>query len=230
MAVAPPQADPAVRSPLERWGALGGVLYVVLYVIGVIILFNGAPDSASAPAKIQAWYGDSGHRNRIAIGWILAGLGLFFLIWFIGSLREAVRAGDRTGFLGAIVAIGGAIYVAIDLAALGLDMGIRTMSDDTYHHTVYAGVIHAADDASYVMHSSGTAGMAAMIFAASAAILAGRGLPRWLGWFGLLAGLAALVSILFFTNVVWLLWILVASLLLFARASRGGYGTQSAPR
>ena len=29
---------------LARWASLGGVLYVVLFVIGVILLYSGAPD------------------------------------------------------------------------------------------------------------------------------------------------------------------------------------------
>jgi hypothetical protein len=40
-------------------------------------------------------------------------------------------------------------------------------------------------------------------------------LPRWLGWFGIVAGVAALASIVFFTMLIWLLWIAVTSLVLF---------------
>ena len=52
------------------WTILGGVLYVILFVIGTIVLFNGAPDTSSAPAKIIAWYSDSGHRDQVNVGWI----------------------------------------------------------------------------------------------------------------------------------------------------------------
>ena len=92
------------------------------------------------------------------------------------------------------------------------------MSDDTYHHQVYSGVIHAAGDASYVMLASGGAALSAMIFAISAAILSFGFLPRWLGWFGVVAGVAALFSIIFFPMFIWLLWIAVTSVMLFLRA------------
>ncbi len=47
-------------------------------------------------------------------------------------------------------------------------------------------------------------------------VLSSRVLPRWLGWFGIVAGVAALASIIFFTMLIWLVWIAVTSLLLFA--------------
>jgi hypothetical protein len=95
------------------------------------------------------------------------------------------------------------------------------MSDDTYHHEVYGGIIHAANDGTYVMHATGTAGLAAMILAFSLASLSSGALPKWLGWFGIIAAVAALASIAFFTMFVWLLWIVITSLLLFARSRRG---------
>jgi hypothetical protein len=181
-------------------------------------MFDGP--SNSSPAKMQAYYGDSSHRDRINIGWILAGLGLFFLLWFVACLRETARGADvqdrdRGSLLGTVIIIGGTAYAAVAMAAIGLAEGIRTMSDDTYHHEVYSGIIHAANDGTYVMHATGTAGLAAMILAFSLASLNTGALPRWLVWFGFLAVIAALASITFVTMFVWLLWILVTSVVLF---------------
>jgi hypothetical protein len=38
---------------------------VVLFIGGAILAFSGQPDSSSAPSKIIAYYGDSGHRDKI---------------------------------------------------------------------------------------------------------------------------------------------------------------------
>jgi hypothetical protein len=51
---------------------LGGVLYVILFVIGTIVTFSGAPSGDAAPAKVIQWYSDSGHRDRI-----------LFLLWIL---------------------------------------------------------------------------------------------------------------------------------------------------
>jgi len=205
---------------LRAWGSLGGLLFVVLFVVGNILIFDG-PNGDESPAKYTSFYGDNGNRDKISIGWILAGLGLFCFLWFVAALRETVRdvehrESGRDGMHGSLVSLGGVAYAAVAMGAIGLAAGVRTMSDDTYRHQVYSGVIHANNDGTYIMHATGTAALATMIFAFSFVVLSSRVLPRWLGWFGILAGVAALASIIFFTMFVWLLWIAVTSLLLFA--------------
>ena len=202
---------------VARWTALGGVLYVVLFVVGTIVNFSGAPSGDVAPEKVIQWYSDSGHRDRVNIAWILIGLAVFFLLWFIAVLRRAVSAIDGEGVLTAVVGIGGGVYAALALAAVSLNDGIRTMSDDTYQHRVFPELIHAADDVTWVMHASGAAGLGAMIIAASLAFRSGAVWPKWAGWLGVLVGVLALASIGFFPQFLFLLWILVVSVWLFLR-------------
>ena len=217
---------------LARWAALGGILYVVLFVIGVIVMFDGEPDGDSSPARVIAYYSDSGHRNKIMIGWLIAGLGIFAFLWFLSSLRRAVRWWEgEDGFLTALTTIGGAIYATLAFAAIALNVGVRTMSDDTYHHTVFPGLIHAADDASYVLHATGGAGASAMIIAATLAAMRATAIPKWAGWLGIIAGILALASIIFFPQAAIALWILIVSGLLFARGARDVSGqTGAVPR
>jgi hypothetical protein len=202
---------------LRLWSRLSGLVFVVLAVVGSLLLFDGPNDSS--PAKMTAWYQSSSHRTHINIGWILTGLGLFALIWFVAALRERVRESEQEGtFLSTIVLIGGTVYVAVAMAGIAIDDGIRTMSDDTYHHRVYSGVIHAASDATYLLVVTAGAGMAALIFATSIAIRRYAILPRWISWFGFVAGVAAIFSVVFFTMLIWLLWVAVASVSLFLGA------------
>jgi hypothetical protein len=214
-------ATPRSGAGLVRWAALGGVAYVVLFVVGVILFFGNSPDSSSAPAKIIAFYSDSGQRDRITIGWVVAGLGLFCFLWFVGALRQTIRRleGDD-GFLTALTTIGGVVYASLSLAGLAVNVGIRTMSDDTYHHQVFPGLIHAADDAGWVLHASGGAGAAAMIIAASVAGMRARAVPAWAGWLGVVAGILSLALIAFFPWFVLAIWVLVVSIGVFIRAGR----------
>jgi hypothetical protein len=101
------------------------------------------------------------------------------------------------------------------MAAIAVADGIRTMSDDTYHHQVYSGVIHAAGDAAYLLIVTAGVGMAALIFATSIAVRRYAILPRWISWFGFAAGVAAIFSLFFFTMMFWLLWLAAASVTLF---------------
>lgn len=169
------EAAVAVGRPrsVARWTILGGVLYVVLFVIGTIVLFDGPPGGDSAPGKIIQWYSDSGHRDRVNTGWILITLAVFCLLWFIAALRRAVSIVDPEGILTGVVSIGGGIYAALAFASVALNAAIRTMSDDTYQHRVFPELIHAADDVGWVMHATGAVALGAMIIAASLAFMWG---------------------------------------------------------
>ena len=206
---------------LRLWSSLSGLVFVVLAVVGSILLFDGPSDSS--PAKMTAWYSSSSNRAHVNIGWVLSGLGLFALIWFVVALRERVReseaaAPEQGTFLSTVVLVGGTVYVAVAMVGIAVAGGIKTMSDDTYQHQVYSGVIHAAGDASYVLVVTAGAAMASLIFATAIAVRRYAILPRWVGWFGFVAGVAAVFSLFFFTMLVWLLWVAVASVLLFLSA------------
>jgi len=208
-------------SGLVRWAALGGAAYVVLFVIGVILFYGNSPDTSSAPAKIIAFYSDSGHRDRINIGWLVAGLGLLCFIWFVGALRQTIRrleGGD--GLLTTLTTLGGGVYATLALAGLAVNAGISTMSDDTYRHQVFPELIHAADDAAWVLHASGGAGAATMIVAATVAGMRARAIPGWAGWLGIVAGILSLALIVFFPWFVLAVWVLVVSIGMFVRAGR----------
>jgi hypothetical protein len=201
------------RIPLIRWSGLGGIAYVVLFIVGTAVAHGGAPDTGGPPAKLIRYYQDGDHRDKVALGCFLGILGVFFFLWFLAALRQAVRRLAGDGILGMLVTIGGTVYAALTLAAFAVDVGVKTMSDDTYHHTVYPGLIHAADDLWYVLHSFGGVGAGAMMIAASLACLASAHLPRWLAWLGVLAGITAIVSFFFVPWFVIAVWLVVASVL-----------------
>ena len=214
-------------SGLRLWSSLCGLVSVVLIVVGSMLLFDGPSDSS--PAKMTAYYQSSSHRSHFNIGWLLTGLGLFALIWFVVALRERVRESEQASpeqgtFLSTLVLVGGTVYIAVAMAGIAVADGIKTMSDDTYQHQVYSGIIHAASDATYLLVVTAGAGMAALIFATAIAVRRYAILPQWVGWFGFVAGVAALASIIFFTMLLWLLWVAVASVTLFLSARPGVAG------
>jgi hypothetical protein len=201
------------RKGIAAWAGLGGVLYVILFVIGIIVASSGTPDGDAAPQKVIAYWSKSSHRDRNHVGTLLIIIGVFFLFWFVAALRQLVRSYSGDGLLTTVVTIGGGAYAALTLAAFAVNDAIKTMSDDTYHHQVFPGLIHAADDTAYVLHSFGGVAAAAMIVAASLAALQARALPTWLGWLSVVAGLTAIVSFFFFPWIVIGVWLLVAGIL-----------------
>src|ERR1700730_2557236 len=103
-----------------RQGAAGGIISVVLLIVGFGLFSSGAP---SFDASAQTWadyFAD--HATRIQIGITIVGVGLFFFLWFLGSLRAALATAEAgTGRL-ASIAFGGGILSAAFLL-LGLTAG-----------------------------------------------------------------------------------------------------------
>src|SRR4051812_35783751 len=97
------------RSGVQRWAGLGGILYVALFIAGSIVAFSGAPTGDDRPAKYVAYYSDSGHRDRIGLGWALVVLGVFFFLWFLSALIQIIRSVDSDGFFTTLVTVGGAV-------------------------------------------------------------------------------------------------------------------------
>jgi hypothetical protein len=210
------------RPGIGRWAPLGGIAYVVLFIVGVIVSDSGQPDFDAPPAEVIKYYGDSGHRDKIAIGWLLVVVSVFFFLWFLASVRELLRRIDGDGLLTTLATAGGAVYAALALAGSGLQAGILTMSDDTYRHQVFPALIHAGRDAGYILHTSGGAGAAALIIAASLAARQARLIPGWAGVLGVIIGILALGSVFFIPMILIAIWFVVASILLFRAASAPG--------
>jgi hypothetical protein len=112
---ATPTTTASAGRGLERWAALGAVAYVVLFIVGVIVAISGQPAGDAAPAKVEAYFADSGHRDKVFLGWILVVLGVFFFLWFLAALRQAMLRVAGDGFLTTLAAIGGAVYAALAL-------------------------------------------------------------------------------------------------------------------
>jgi hypothetical protein len=216
------------RGALERWSALGAVAYVILFIVGAIVSFSGTPDGDAPPAEVIRYYSDSGHRDKIGVGWILVMLGVFFFLWFLTSLRQALRRLDAEGFLTRLAWLGGAIYATLTAAGISLEMAIKTMSDDTFQDRVYPELIHAANDVGYIIHSAGGVGVGTMMIAASAVALRARAIPAWAGWVGVAAGVLALGSIAFFPQFLIARWRIAAGEPLERTAP--AYGAHMAPR
>jgi hypothetical protein len=203
------------RRTIDNWAGLAGVIYVVLFVGGSILSFAGQPDTGDPPAKLIAYYSDSGHRDKVLFGWLIAIVGVFFLLWFVAGVRQYMRRINANGTLITLATVGGAVYAALTLAGRSLDAAFKSMSDDTFRHQVFPELIHAGDDAGYVLHAAGGVGLGALIIAISMAAMGAGRIPGWVGWLSMLVGVLAVFSVFFLPLFLNAIWLLVAGFLLF---------------
>ena len=113
----------------ERLGAATGALSVLLFIIGFGIL--PTPPDVDAPAtEIHAYFADeqSGSRPR----WCCSTGALFFFIWFLGSLRSALRAAEGgTGRVSSIAFGGGSVSAGALFALITLIAGAAFRPDES---------------------------------------------------------------------------------------------------
>jgi hypothetical protein len=147
-----------------RYGAATGILAVLLIVGSFVgLILPNAPDLDAPGTDWASYFTD--HQSRIQVGVIVLGAGLFFFIWFLGSLRSALaRAEGGEGRLASVAFAGGIIAVATLLIAASGGAVAALRPEDLDPNT-----IRAFNDLGVVAGAPGAAGFTAL-FAATAIV------------------------------------------------------------
>jgi hypothetical protein len=198
----------------ERYAPWTGVLAVVLWVAGFLILSPGFIAQDATPEQVLAHHQANG-AQLIAGGYIFM-LGTLAFVWFLGSLASSLRAAE--GGIGRVASIASGGGLAMAVCALLLPAAGVTIA-------LGAGSMSAAS-ADALRHLPGVFFIGVELFAA---VLAGATglvalrtavLPRWVAWVSLLLALVLLIPPIGWAGVLLgvPLWTLLVSLLLARRA------------
>lgn len=194
----------------ERYAPWTGVLGVVLWVVGFLILSPGSIAQDATPEQVLAHYQTNGGPS-IAGSFIFM-LGTLAFVWFLGSLVSSLRSAEGAAGRVASIAFGGGLAMAV--CALLLPSG-------GVYVALAAGTMSAAS-ADALRHLPGVFYIGVELFAAvlvgATGLVALRTavLPRWLAWVSLLLGLVLLIPPMGWVGVLLgvPLWTLTVSLLL----------------
>ena len=145
-----------------RYGAASGLLATILILVGFGIGFADVPDLDAAAPDWSAFVADN--QSQIQIGATIAALGIFFLIWFLGSLRSALRVAEGgTGRLTAIAYGGGLV------GAAALTVTLMAVEAAAFRTDASPDVTRGLFDLSVVSAAPAFAGVTAL-FAATAVV------------------------------------------------------------
>jgi hypothetical protein len=208
----------------ERWGALGGILFVVLVAV-TAILPGYPPKTGDSARKIADFITDNGDEIRWAA--TTGGLAVIALFWWLGSVWRLMRRSEGgsprltvTAFAGAVFAAVMATIGAISLAVIPV-IGTHTFarSQIRYFYILSTNIAVAT-----------LFGAAVFVGAFSLLIIRRHVLPAIIGWLGLIVALLGIVGgpvvsstrdaffyVAFAGFIAFLVWVVVVSILMFLR-------------
>lgn len=198
----------------ERWARYApwtGVLAVVLWVVGFLILMSsGIVAQDATPEEVLAHHQANG--GPLIAGSYIFMLGTLAFVWFLGSLTSSLRSAEGGVGRVATIAFGGGLAMAV--CAFLLPSGGVTI--------VLAAETISATSADALRHLPGVFYIGVELFAAvlvgATGLVALRTavLPRWLAWVSFLLALVLLIPPIGWVGVLLgvPVWTLLVSLLL----------------
>lgn len=170
----------------ERYGVLGGVVFVVLD-LAVAVLGGEPPAADAARADVVRYFVEKG--PAIEAGLWLFGLAAVALMWWMGSLwRRMVRSEGGAARLAVMSLMGLAVAGALSLASASVSVAAEWRVDDVGADLV---VFHTL--AVMLLAASGF-GVAAHLLATSAHGARTGTLPRWVVVVGVVSAIGFLAS------------------------------------
>jgi hypothetical protein len=207
-----------------RWIGGLGVVFAVLFAIGVIVIGGNAPDGSTGGAAVVRYF--SGQRAMTVADTFVIASAIIVFAFFLTALYRAL-AGPVGGqsYLALIVIVGGAVYLGGLLFGAVLQLGMLDAA--TAHQSGAAETLALLDGDDWVPVVTGLAiiGLGTGV----AGLRQGR-LPWWLAAPSILIGLLAVAGP--FGGIAFLatpLWALLFGVALLVRPSLGRRQLASTP-
>jgi hypothetical protein len=176
------------KGSYATYGAATGILAVILIVVGYGVFGSDIPDADAQAQEWQSFFVD--HQNRIQFGLTLVGIGLFFYVWFLGSLRDAIAAAEGgTGRLASIAYGGGLVSAGFFVVALS-----GSFAAALHPQEVDPNLTRALNDFGTMAAAPAAAGFTALFAAAAAAGFRHGALPAPVAGISALAAITQLLA------------------------------------
>ena len=195
------------QSTWERLAPLTGVVFVAI-VVAVFAIGGSTPGEHDSALKVQTFYGKH-HDKQMALSFILA-LSIPFLLFFVSSLRYDLRRAGGTGQL-ANAAFAGGVLAAAGFGILAFVHLALASAADNAKTIGTTQVLNVLDNNDFFPMASG---VAVLVLAAGLSAVRHGGLPKWLGWIGVVIGIASFTPAGFFAFLLSGVWIAIASIVL----------------
>ncbi|MFN8518927.1 MAG: hypothetical protein U0667_05965 [Chloroflexota bacterium] len=199
-----------------------GLAHAVLVLLAALLM-STVPDAPDV-ATMEAFYGDADRRRIALVGLYLLPFAVITFIWFEVALRMWISGTHRRAnvLLSNVQLVSGIVFVtlfAASTATTGVSLAAAEWAGEPIDPTVAALLPTYGDTLLFVFAIR----MAAMfMFTTTSIAPSANVLPRWFVILGYVLGALLLLSATFETwlSLVFPIWLMVLSALLFRRARR----------
>lgn len=195
---------------LGRWSRLAPLTGIVFAVLGVVAFASGQGVTPTDGPGLLAFFATHGTASQVSD--LLWTFSFVFFVFFAGSLSGYLRRSPAAEGLSHIVLAGAAIMTVGAIAYFNYDFALA------------ASLTNLAPAAAQALNVLATQlalpfGAGGLVFgiASGLAILRGAALPKWLGWFALVGGLA--MAVLWLLGIFFIfIWTAIVSVLIWKRS------------
>jgi hypothetical protein len=171
-----------------EYGAATGIAFAVFAVVGFLLIGADAPSLDAATDEWPQHFDEN--QGTIRAGLILVTIAAFFFIWFLGTVSSTLRIAAGEPRLPSIAFAGGILAVA-SLFITATAIAVATLHPETRSPEL----TRTLNDFAVMAGLPLIAGIVAFFGAIALVILrSASGLPAWLGWLSLIAGVAQLLA------------------------------------
>lgn len=215
----------------ERLGAATGIVAALMLVVIAVFDPGEFPEATDPASTFASFVSEQGSNLRAQALFIATFATL--LLWFLGTLRASLRRAEGgEGRLSSIAFGGGVATATMILVSGGIQaqtffQDIESLSPERIRDLWLA--VTVVGDAAFGLS---TFARAVLVGAASWCAIRFGGLPKWLGWLGMVIALASLVGglavleagdegifggIWFISFLAFFVWLLIAGIVLTIR-------------
>ena len=195
---------------LNRYAALAGVVFVVLMVVAVVI-GGETPDNNDSVRKIVSFWRDN--RNAQIWSSVIGAWATFFFVWFAASVRSVLRRVEEGASRLSAISFGGALIGATGLLLL---LSLSFAAADSVKD-VSGNVTQTLTILNNEIFFPIAVGYGLFFLATGILSVGTKVLPAWLGWPAIVIGVVCITPAGFFALLAGVLWILIASIVLYLR-------------
>ncbi len=193
----------------DRFAPATGIVAIAL-LIAAFLVAGETPDADASASEAVAYY--ASNDTDIGIASTLLAVGAAFFAFFVAVLVGRLRRAGQRDSLSAGTLIGGSVMTVGILIFAGIGLTLSDVGGDLDPAAVQT--LNALNSDFFFPVAGGTV---VLSWCLALTVLGTGGLPRWLGWAGLVIAIASVTPAGFFAFLALGIWAGVASLVMLTQ-------------